>query len=75
MTTASCQSLAHAIVFGRTTEEDTGSENDSDPVGDAPLMAQRRIRRKPSVFASPPEDHFPPATHSGERTVTELRGQ
>ena len=75
MTTASCKSLAHAIVFGRTTDEESGGENDSDPAGDAPVAARRRIRRKPSAFASPPEDHFPPAAQAGERVATELRGQ
>ena len=83
MTTASCKSLAHAIVFGRTTDEEHGSENESDAAGDAPVAARRRIRRKPSAFASPPEDHFPPAglmSESASRqsclasSVTQRRG-
>ncbi len=60
MTTASCQSLAHAIVFGKTTDEGAEAEEESDSIGAAPLAVQRRVRRKPSAFASPPEDHFPP---------------
>ena len=70
MTTASCQSLAHAIVFGTTTDEEAEAEKESDSIGDAPAAARRRVRRKPSVFASPPEDHFPPAPWSGESAGT-----
>ena len=60
MTTASCQTLAHAIVFGTNADEEAEAEKEGDTIGDAPLLAQRRVRRKPSVYASPPEDHFPP---------------
>ena len=66
MTTASCQSLANAIVFGTKTDEETEAEKEGDPTGAAPRAAQRRGRRKPSAFASPPEDHFPPAPGSRE---------
>ena len=70
MTTASCRSLAEAIVFGRKTDEEAEAEKDGGPVGDAPLAALRRVRRKPSPFASPPEDHFPPAPCSSESAGT-----
>ena len=70
MTTASCQSLAHAIVFGKTADEGTEVEEESDSTGAAPLAAQRRVRRKPSAFASPPEDHFPPVPCSRESGET-----
>ena len=66
MTTASCQSLAHAIVYGVEVDEEADTEEDAGGSEDAPQAAQRRVRRKPSVFASPPEDHFPPAPCSGK---------
>ena len=65
MTTASCQSLAHAIVFGTKSDEEAEAETDGGGTEDAPLAAQRRVLRKPSVFASPPEDHFPPEPCTG----------
>ena len=64
MTTASCQSLAHAIVLGTKTDEETEAKNESDSIGAAPVAAKRRVRREPSAFASPREDHFPPAPWS-----------
>ena len=70
MTTASCQSLAHAIVFGTTTDEETEAEKESDSIGDVPLAARRRVPRRPSAFACPPEDHFPPAPCSLESAET-----
>ena len=75
MTTASCQSLAHAIVFGTTSDEEAEAETEGDGIDDAPLAAQRRVRRKPSVFASPPEDHFPPAPCSGKSAVGALAAE
>ena len=65
MTTASCQSLAHAIVFGTKSDEEAETGEEGGGVEDAPQVVQRRVRRKPSVFASPPEDHFPPTPCSG----------
>ena len=70
MTTASCRSLAEDIVLGRKTDEEAEAEKDGGPAGDAPLAALRRVRRKPSPFASPPEDHFPPAPCSSEGAGT-----
>ena len=70
MTTASCRSLAHAIVFGTEQDEETETEKEGGGIRDAPLAAQRRVRRKPSAFASQPEDHFPPAPCSSESAGT-----
>ena len=75
MTTASCQSLAHAIVFGTTSDEEAEAETEGDGIDNAPLAAQRRVRRKPSVFTSPPEDHFPPAPCSGKSAVGALAAE
>ena len=75
MTTASCQSLAHAIVYGVQVDEEADSEEDAGGGEDAPQAAQRRARRKPSVFASPPEDHFPPAPCSGESAAKAMAAE
>ena len=75
MTTASCQSLAHAIVFGTKSDEEADAEKDGEDIDDTPLAAQRRVRRKPSVFASPPEDHFPPAPCSGKGAAGALAAE
>ena len=71
MTTASCHSLANAIVFGASSADEADSLEDGDGAEDAPLSTQRCVRRRPSVFASSPEDHFAPASCSGENTVGE----
>ena len=67
MTTASCQSLAHAIVVGTKDDDEADAESEGDGIEDATQVARRRVHRKPSVFASPPEDHFPaaPCTRGG----------
>ena len=70
MTTASCQSLAHAIVFGTNTDEEAEAEKEGGLIGAVPLAEQRRVRRKPSAFASPPEDHFPPVPCTRESAET-----
>ena len=61
MTTATCQSLAHAIVHGAEQPEEVEGETDAVEGADAPLSGRLRGRRRPSEFASDPEDHFPPA--------------
>ncbi len=61
MTTASCHSLAHAIVFGTKSDDEAEAEGEGEGIDGALPVAERRARRRPSVFASPPEDHFPPA--------------
>ena len=75
MTTASCQSLAHAIVYGSPTDDETDADDEGGGIDDAPLVAQRRVRRKPSVFASPPEDHFPPAPCSGSSAAKAMAAE
>ena len=75
MTTASCQSLAHAIVHGTETDDETDADDEDGGTLDAPLAAERRVRRKPSVFASPPEDHFPPAPCSGNSTAKAMAAE
>ena len=72
MTTASCQSLAHAIVLGRPTDDETDADDEDSGTEDAPLAAERRVRRKPSVFASAAEDHFPP-TPCSEWGIPEIQ--
>ncbi|MDE0050116.1 MAG: SDR family NAD(P)-dependent oxidoreductase [Rhodospirillales bacterium] len=75
MTTASCQSLAHAIVHGTETDDEADADDEDGEAGDAPLVAARRVRRNPSVFASQPEDHFPPAPCSGRRAPGALAAE
>ncbi len=75
MTTASCQSLAHAIVHGTETDDGTDADDEDGGTLDAPLAAARRVRRKPSVFASPLEDHFPPAPCSGTSAARPLAAE
>ena len=75
MTTASCQSLAHTIVFGTKSDEEAETDSEGEEIEDTPLAARRRVRRKPSEFASPPEDHFPPAPCSGKGAVGVLAAE
>ncbi len=60
MTTASCQSLAFAIVFGNNNDEDVENEDGTDTASDTLVANECHINRKPSEFASPIEDHFSP---------------
>ena len=75
MTTASCQSLAHAIVYGTPTDDETDADDEGGGIEDAPQVAQRRVHRRPSVFASPLEDHFPPAPCSGKSAARALAAE
>ena len=61
MTTATCQSLAQAIVHGAERPEEAEGEADAVQSAHAPLSGRLRGRRRPSEFASVLEDHFPPA--------------
>ena len=70
MTTATCLSLAHAIVHGTEQEEELGTETDVVESADAPIAARQRDRRRPSEFASALEEHFPPASEP-DRDVTD----
>ena len=62
MTTASCQSLAHAIVFGTKTDDKTDTDSGVNGLENTSLVARRRVHRKPSKFASALQDHFPSAS-------------
>ena len=75
MTTASCQSLAHAIVYGTSSDDEADADDEGEGIKDAPLAEERRVRRRPSVFASPPEDHFPPAPCSGKSAVAAVAAE
>ena len=70
MTTASCESLAHAIVHGTEQPDEVDAETDSARSVQAPLAAEPCRRRRPSAFASALEDHFPPVPDT-ERGATE----
>ena len=61
MTTASCLSLAQAIVHGEEddNEHDETAEKDTYANGDASQAVEYRVSRVPSAFANAFEDHFP----------------
>ena len=59
MTTASSASLAHSIVHGVEEQDEAESEEESLGTEEASHAGRHRAQRRPSVFASPPEDHFP----------------
>ncbi len=70
MTTATCQSLAHAIVHKAEQPDDLEGETDAETSADAPLSGRLRGRRRPSEFASVLEDHFPPALGASRNGTT-----
>ena len=72
MTTASCRSLAQAIVHGAERHEEVKAEPDAVWTADTDRAAPQRGRRTPSVFASAPEDHFPPVPGSAPGAVESL---
>ena len=59
MTTASCKSLAQAIVHGEKQDEGTDARAESDLDEDTVQFVHQRRQPAPSVFASPLDDHFP----------------
>jgi len=65
MTTASSASLAHAIVHGAEEQDEAEPGEESLGTEEALQVRRYRARRRPSVFASAPEDHFP--SRSGTR--------
>ena len=67
MTTASTLSLARDILIGKKDVEEGRDETDAVGAKDAASVGSQRVRRAPSVFASPLEDHFPQGVgvHSG----------
>ena len=58
MTTATCTSLAKAILYGSKDDGEPGSETEAAESGHVALVRQQS-HRIPSVFANAPEDHFP----------------
>ena len=59
MTTASSASLAHTIVHGVEARDEAEPEEESLGTGAAIHLRRHCARRRPSEFASAPEDHFP----------------
>ncbi len=59
MTTASSLSLAHDIIHGKKDLEETQAEADETELEADSLADQQHVRRRPSAFAIPLEDHFP----------------
>ena len=59
MTTASSASLAHSIVHGVQARDEAELEDESPDTEAASHAGRHRARRRPSAFASAPEDHFP----------------
>lgn len=61
MTTASCLSLAQAIVHGEKNNEDNQPETSErvESIGDTTQVLEQRARRVPSQFANTFQDHFP----------------
>ena len=60
MTTASCRSLASAIVLGSGTSDAADADSGKVEPGNEPIVERRHIRRRPSEFASKLLDHFDP---------------
>ena len=59
MTTASALSLAQGIVHGEDEVAEDPDDTSVEPVGEVSAAAPSCARRTPSIFASPPESHFP----------------
>ena len=59
MTTASALSLAQGIVHGQDEVAEDPDDASVEPVADLSGAALPGARRTPSIFASPPESHFP----------------
>ena len=59
MTTASALSLAQGIVHGRDEVSEDPDVTGVEPVAEVSTAAQPRARRTPSIFAIPPENHYP----------------
>ena len=59
MTTASTLSLARDILLGKENVEEVQDETEAVGAREAGLAGSKRVRRAPSVFASPLDDHFP----------------
>ncbi|MDE0699087.1 MAG: SDR family NAD(P)-dependent oxidoreductase, partial [Boseongicola sp.] len=69
MTTATCKSLAHSIVHRAEQSEEAESETEAANGTDAPPSGRLRGRRRPSEFASAPEDYFPSALGASQNAT------
>ena len=69
MTTASSASLAHSIVHGVEARDDAQLEEETLGTEATLHSGRRRARRRPSVFANAPEDHFPTRSRSPRDTL------
>ena len=69
MTTASSASLAHSIVHGVEARDEAELEEESLGTEATLHSGRRRARRRPSVFASAPEDHFPTRSRTPRDTL------
>ena len=67
MTTASALSLAQGIVHGQDDVAEDPDDAGVEPAAEVSESALPRARRKPSIFASPPESHFPNLDDAGTR--------
>ena len=65
MTTASALSLAQGIVLGPDEAAEDSDDTGVEAVAEVSAAAVPRARRKPSIFASPPESHFPDLGDAG----------
>ena len=75
MTTASCHSLASAIVLGSNASDATDADTRENEPGNEPIVERRRIRRRPSEFASKLREHFDPESWSeGADLPVQIRG-
>ena len=72
MTTASCQSLAQAIMGSALEEDDEDQAESSGAESEEAAPVRRSVRRPPSTFASKPSDHFPSEALSGEQPPAPL---
>ena len=70
MTTASALSLAEGIVHGKDEVEEDTAETDMEYSDGASEVVRHPVRRLPSVFASPLEDHFAHGNSVELRTST-----
>ena len=59
MTTASALSLAQGIVHGRDEVAEEPDDTGVEPIAEVAAAARPCARRTPSIFAMPPESHFP----------------
>ncbi len=70
MTTASALSLARGIVHGADEVAEDSDDTEAVAIAEASPAARPRAIRPPSVFANPPESHFPDGDAAGAAVAT-----